>query len=161
MIRADISTLVLHGASFDPASFDWGSVKSAGLLNHCQRVPKGKNVTCGNILSHSRRQVKCFRETMGVQVCCFKIGITSNPVIRFAKYREKNYTSMWVIHSADCIGLISMLEAALIAEFGPQTGCQNKLESGGEGALNKASPPLPPYFAYVAGGRADQPRNVG
>ena len=55
-----------------------------------------------------------------------------------------------------------MLEAALVSEFHQHIGCQNQSGTGGEGSLNaKRNPPSPPYFAYVTGGRADQPRRVG
>eukprot|EP00435_Cladocopium_sp_Y103_P007728 s1487_g2.t1 len=50
-----------------------------------------------------------------------------------------------------------MLEAALVSEFAAHVGCRNKSGSGGEGALNRANCPDPPYFVYVTGGRADQP----
>lgn len=102
-----------------------------------------------------------FRETIGIRLCVFKIGVTSNPVSRFALYKKSGFTSMWVIATSDSTDLIHMLEAALISEFGKHVGCRIKPGSGGEGALNRANPPKPPYFAYVSGGRADQPRRVG
>ena len=63
---------------------------------------------------------------MGVRVCCFKIGVTSNPMTRFAAYVPKAYTEMWLIGVSDSIDLIQMLEAALISEFGKHIGCHNK-----------------------------------
>ena len=55
-----------------------------------------------------------------------------------------------------------MLEASLIAKFQDEPGCKNQKNSGGEGALtNTSKPKKPPFFVYVVGGRADQPRWVG
>lgn len=54
-----------------------------------------------------------------------------------------------------------MLEAALVSEFHKHVGCRNREGSGGEGALNREPVALPPYYVYIVGGRADQPRSVG
>ena len=59
------------------------------------------------------------------------------------------------------LGLVNMLEAALISEFSQCTGCRNMANTGGEGGLNRQVRPHPPYFVYVTGGRADQPKRVG
>ena len=58
-------------------------------------------------------------------------------------YFQKGYTSMWLINASNSIDSVSMLEAALISEFGKHVGCHNKPNSGGEGGLNKKSPPTP------------------
>ena len=97
---------------------------------------------------------------MGIDLCVFKIGVTSHPVIRYVDYVKKNFTAMWVIFMGTCIKEVHMLEAALIASFRDATGCQNAPGSGGEGSLNR-SKFSPPYFAYVSGGRADQHKRVG
>ena len=148
--------------TFEPLNFDWGSVKSAGLHNHCLKNHVDiKQLCCGRILLHAREKIHNFREQIGVRLCCFKIGITSNPLIRFGTYFQKGYTSMWLINASNSIDSVSMLEAALISEFGKHVGCHNKPNSGGEGGLNKKSPPPPPYYVYIVGGRADQNRRVG
>ena len=97
---------------------------------------------------------------MGIQLCVFKIGVTTNPALRFVDYRKKNFTAMWVVFQGSCVKEIHMLEAALVAVFQACTGCQNAPGSGGEGSLNKPSS-SPPYYAYVTGGRADQHKRVG
>ena len=57
--------------------------------------------------------------------------------------------------------MTAMLEAALIAEFSKHVGCRNKDGTGGEGKINRDTPPVGPYYVYVTGGRADQSRRVG
>ena len=59
------------------------------------------------------------------------------------------------------LGMVHMLEAALISEFHQCSGCRNAANSGGEGKLNKMNPPDPPYFVYITGARADQPKRIG
>ena len=148
--------------TFEPLNFDWGCVKSAGLHNHCLKNHVDiKQLCCGRILLHAREKINTFREKIGVRLCCFKIGITSNPLVRFGAYLDKGYTSMWLINASDSIDAVSMLEAALISEFGKHVGCHNKPNTGGEGSLNKKSPAPPPYYVYIVGGRADQNRRVG
>lgn len=68
---------------------------------------------------------------------------------------------MWVIFQGDDLGMIHMLEAALISEFHMASGCKNAANSGGEGGLNRKHHLGPPYFVYVTGGRADQAKWVG
>lgn len=147
-------------ADFSDIKFDWACVKDLGLVKRCM-APGGKRPCSGKVLSHTKDQIHLFRKSMGTEVCCFKIGITSNPLNRFAAYVAKAYTEMWLIHECSCVGSIQMLEAALISEFGGHIGCQNKPGTGGEGALNKENAPPPPYFVYVTGGRADQHCRVG
>ena len=67
---------------------------------------------------------------------------------------------MWVIAKSSSVDTIHMLEAACISHFAVHIGCRNQPESGGEGALNRAHP-KPPFFLYVTGARADQPRRIG
>lgn len=98
---------------------------------------------------------------IGATLCIFKIGVSANPLLRYAAYIEMNYTEMWVIHVSSSLDTIHMLEAALISAFEPYMGCKNAPQSGGEGALNRQKPVKPPYFVYIVAGRADQPRWVG
>ena len=98
---------------------------------------------------------------MGVRICVFKIGITSNPPQRFATYMEQGYSSMWIVTKSTSRDSIQMLEAACISHFSVHVGCRNQHESGGEGAINRSNPPPPPYFLYVVGARADQPKRIG
>ena len=101
-----------------------------------------------------------FREQMSISLCVFKVGVTSNPVVRYVDYKRKNFTAMWVIFCGSNAREIHMLEAALVSLFHSCSGCHNTPGSGGEGALNRAFS-KPPYYAYVAGGRADQNCRVG
>ncbi|CAE7040423.1 unnamed protein product [Symbiodinium sp. CCMP2456] len=99
--------------------------------------------------------IDAFRESMGISITVFKIGVTSNPVPRFVLYRTKHFTNMWVIHSSMDVKETHMLEAALILFYQDCVGCQNKPNSGGEGALNRKTA-VGPFYTYIAGGRADQ-----
>lgn len=150
--------LLLLGSHFDSSTFDWGKVRDLGLLDHCINMHE-RPVTCGKVLAHTKNQVKCFRKKF--EPCCFKIGVTSNPLTRFPSYIQKNYSDMWLVFWSHSRDMVHMLEAALISEFQSQSGCHNKPESGGEGALSRANPPPPPYYVYVVGGRADRNTRVG
>ncbi|CAE7258041.1 unnamed protein product, partial [Symbiodinium sp. CCMP2456] len=116
--------------------------------------------TCGKILLRCKTHAAAFREHIGVQVCVFKIGVTANVPRRFSAYLNLGFTAMWILHTGDEVGLIHMLEAALIAEFQNCTGCRNSANTGGEGALNRKVREGPPFFVYITGGRADQARRA-
>ena len=68
---------------------------------------------------------------------------------------------MWVVYSGSDLGMVHMLEAALILHYQEAPGCRNAAHSGGEGGLNRKFHLGPPYFVYVTGGRADQFKRVG
>lgn len=123
-----------------------------------RRVPMP---TCGKILAHAVRQVHGFRERMGLQVCVFKIGVTAAPQQRFEQCLAVNFSCMWIVHESDDLGVVHMLEAALVAQFHHCTGCRNVEGTGGEGGLNRRKHLGPPFFVYVTGGRADQFKRVG
>ena len=161
-VKSDLRPTLLHlGATFDAGSFDWDQVKGLGISNLCTRAIASSSMTCGKILALATQRVVDFREKLGIKLCVFKIGVTSNPVTRFADYREKAFTSMWLVWVSRSVDLVHMLEASLIQQFHREIGCQNKGGTGGEGCLNKSNPPSPPYFVYITGGGADQPRRVG
>ena len=157
-VSSAIVALTTLGEAFDGETFDWKSVQPYRLLNHC--VGGRGSLSCGKVLAHAKAQITAFRETIGVRLCVFKVGVTSNPVHRYVSYLGLGFTSMWVITKSHSVDLIHMLEAACISHFSLHVGCRNQHESGGEGALNRANP-KPPFFLYVTGGRADQPRRVG
>ena len=143
----------------DPSVIDWERLKPFGLLNRLMNL-QPREPTSGRKLGHCLQQVTSFREVMGLSVCVFKIGVTSNPMVRYVDYLQKNFTAMWVIFVGTNVQEIHMLEAALVNVFHSCTGCRNAAGTGGEGALNKCSA-SPPYYAYVTGGRADQSCRVG
>ena len=147
-------TLEQMGECFNPTSIPWPELKKFGLINRIMRCRR-PTPTAGKVLQYTRQQVAAFRENMGLQVCVFKIGVSSNPVVRYIDYRSKNYTAMWVLHESTSAGATHMLEAALISHFEVCPGCRNKPGSGGEGALNRGGS-SGPYYTYVCGGRADQ-----
>ena len=80
-----------------------------------------------------------FREYIGLSVCVFKIGVTSCPANRFKNYCALNFTAMWIIFMGADLGMVHILEAALISEFNQCIGCRNAANTGGEGALNRKS----------------------
>ena len=161
-IKVTSETCLLNlASSFTATKFDWNKVKDLGILNLCSQATVPPSMTCGRILSLTTQRVTSFRQKLGLQLCVFKVGVTSNPLYRFAKYRDLAFTNMWLVWVSDSVDLVHMLEASLIQQFYQETGCRNKGGTGGEGSLNKADPPSPPYFVYVTGGRADQLRRVG
>ena len=139
-------------------------MKALGLLNKSLHIESkvSANFTCGKILSHCLEKVDAFRRGVGLRVCVFKIGVTSNPLARYACYAELKFNSMWLLYMSNSVDLIHMLEAALVSAFHKHVGCRNKEGTGGEGALSRLGDvPSGPYFLYVTGGRADQPCCVG
>ena len=151
-------TMADAGELFQSESFDWAALRSHNLIYHCQTP---ETMICGKLLAHCKRKVTALREHIGVRLCCFKIGVTTNPPLRFSAYMEKKFTCMWVIAISKSIDTIHMLEAAVIAEFCQHVGCRNKPETGGEGSLNRLNPSPPPFYLYMVAARADQPRRVG
>lgn len=158
LANPDAAILAEVGSTFHPEGFDWKQLRVHQLFYRC---PSSTNMISGKLLAHCKRQVIALREEIGIRVCCFKIGITANPPQRFSSYVQKNYSCMWVIASSECLGTISMLEAALISEYQKHIGCKNQPETGGEGALNRSARAIPPFFCYITAGRADQARWVG
>ena len=146
------------GEAFSYDSFDWGKASSNGLFNKCMPCDKKHLPTAGRILSHAKKQVTALREKIGIRICIFKVGVTSNPPVRFANYLAEGFTTMWVVSKHESLNLTHMLEAALISEFHQHVGCRNRAESGGDGSMHRFPPP---YFCSVVAGRADQPRWVG
>lgn len=145
---------------FDLQTLDWRKANEIGIYNHSMSK-HGPSPTCGKLLGHCKDKVASFRQNMGVRICIFKLGVTTNPISRFELYKEKGYSKMWLLATCSSVDLLHMLEAALISEHYQHVGCKNSKGSGGEGALNRTPPAPPPYFLYIVGGKADQGRWVG
>ena len=145
---------------FDLQTLDWRKANEMGIYNHSMSK-HGPSPTCGKLLGHCKDKVASFREKMGVRICIFKLGVTTNPMSRFELYKEKGYSKMWLLATCSSVDLLHMLEAALISEHYQHVGCKNSKGSGGEGALNRTLPAPPPYFLYIVGGKADQGQWVG
>ena len=113
--------------------------------------------TAGKVLQHCKKKMSQFRHCLGGAVCVFKIGYSTNPIQRFASYRNSNFSRMLLLHATDCKGVAEMLEASLIDMVLGTSGCRNE-KPGGEG------PPFvrsSHYFVYIVGARADQPKRIG
>ena len=76
-----------------------------GMLNRCMKTGT-RSPICGRILEHCKEKKLSFREAMGIRLCVFKIGVTTDPLTRYQSYREKGFTSMWVIFSGDSVDLV-------------------------------------------------------
>ena len=116
-----------------------------------------RNHAAGKILQHCKNKVDAFRRRIGANVCVFKIGFTSNPIFRFRKYQELNYSSMMLLHVTTCKGTAEMLEAALIDQHHSLVGCRN-IQLGGEGPGHIRAEH---YYVYIVGARADLPLPIG
>lgn len=127
--------------------------QQSGICVSYLAYSRRQKATAGTILQRCFCQIDQFRNRMGRSVCVFKVGLTSNPLVRFSFYKEANYTHMTLLHVSTNLGSIQFLEAALIAANVSELGCRNQ-KYGGEG------PPVSEeesfHFVYVVGARADQ-----
>ena len=113
--------------------------------------------SAGKVLQHCKRKVELFRQSLGGDVCVFKIGYCSNPRERFSSYKEVHLCRMMLLHVTPCKGVAQMLEAALIDSHWGILGCRNE-QPGGEGPVHvKASH----FYVYVVRARADLPLPIG
>ena len=118
---------------------------------------RSRKPNAGTVLQHCKAKALQFRKVMGLQVCVFKIGYTSNPIFRFRKYELLNYSRMALLHVTSCKGAAEMLEAALIDQHIGLSGCRNE-QLGGEGPGHIQAPD---YYVYIVGARADQAKPIG
>ena len=114
--------------------------------------PKREKATAGTILQKCLLEVERFRTRMTKSLCVFKLGMTTNPAIRFKWYQDDNYTNMTLLHVTENAGVAQMLEASLIVCHMGQTGCRNE-KRGGECPPSCVQEPF--HFVYVVGARAD------
>lgn len=126
-------------------------------IGYLDIITKLRSPTAGIVLQHCKDRIQRFRTDVGFMVCVYKIGFTSNPIFRFAKYSEVNYSRMLLLHVTQCKGTAQMLEAALIDRHLGETGCRNE-QPGGEGPGHISASY---YYVYVVGARADLPLPIG
>ena len=85
-------------------------------------------------------------------LCVYKVGMTTNPVLRFHFYALRNYSKMSLLHVTENLGVAQMLEAALIAMHISEKECRNERFGGdGPNTLDHVGP----HFLYIVGARAD------
>ena len=100
-----------------------------------------ETLVASKILWHCVGVINAVRqENGGNSLCVFKIGLTANPLQRRASYFEQNFHSFVVIHKVcrpDLLGMLEMLEAALIAEFYDDERCCRNRQLGGESMRTK------------------------
>ena len=78
------------------------------------------------------------------RACVFKIGLTANPTQRRQSYLKQNFKQFVIVHKVtrtDLLGMLEMLEAALIAEFHDHGRCCRSKQLGGESMRNKSFEP--------------------
>ncbi|CAE7474191.1 unnamed protein product, partial [Symbiodinium microadriaticum] len=115
-----------------------------------------ETAVASKILWHCVTVINAIRQEHGGEsLCVFKIGLTSDPFQRRQSYLEQNFKSFVVVHKAsqpELLGMMEMLEAALIAEFHDNERCCRNKQLGGESMRKKDFSPRfpPPYFAYRA-----------
>ena len=118
--------------------------------------------TASTILWHCVKAINCLRNQCGgPALCVFKIGLTSNPLQRRAAYYKQNFKKFVIIHQVsrgELLGMLEMLEAALIAEFYDNQRCCRNKQLGGESMRDRTFMPRfePPYFAYCVASNASQ-----
>ena len=116
----------------------------------------------GRVLEHCQKMIHRLRlEAGGTELVIYKIGITHDCSSRFELYKEKGWDQMTVMYRSDNLGLVEMLEAALISHHSGTKQCRN-VARGGEGMRDRSLNPKfdPPYFCYCVVARADRARWV-
>lgn len=118
---------------------------------------KRLKATAGTILQRCLGQVERFRNKMSKTLCVYKLGLTTDPVIRFEYYKEDNYTHMRLLHVTSMPGVAQMLEASLIAFHMSERPCRNE-RFGGDGPPGSEKEPY--HFVYIVGARADGRKSI-
>ena len=102
-----------------------------------------------NVLKHAESTIRSFASKCPA---LYKIGATSNPVVRWQHSRygyvhdkHVRWDSMTILHLHTDPALICLLEAALIRIFYDAPGCRN-IRLGGEGINHDSEGP---FFCYV------------
>ena len=116
----------------------------------------------GRVLAHCMDCIQKLREATGGQsLAIYKIGITHNCQRRFELYKVNGWGKMLVMFETADLGLLEMLEAALISHHRSNVQCRNVLK-GGEGMRDVLGKPKfqAPFYCYCTAARADLPRWV-
>ena len=102
-----------------------------------------------NVLKHAESTIRSFSSKCPA---LYKVGATSNPVVRwqhsrygYALDKHVRWDSMIILHVHTDPALICLLEAALIRIFYDTPGCRN-IRLGGEGINHDSEGP---FFCYV------------
>lgn len=118
-----------------------------------------QKATAGTILQRCLGEIMRFRNRMNRNLCVFKVGMTTDPIVRFGFYKDANYERMALLHVTEQLGVAQMLEAALISPNLKQVGCRNE-KYGGEGPPCKHVNEETLHFVYIVGARADQGKSI-
>ena len=118
----------------------------------------------GKLQDHCVRKIMSFRRSLGgLNLCVYKIGITSDLNQRWATYREQNFERMLCLHASNNVSVAEHLEAALILIFKQDKhGSLRNVNKGGEGMRQSGGKTrfCPPYFLYVVGANASQRERI-
>ena len=108
--------------------------------------------TAGTVLQRCLTNIEKFRSRMTRSLCVYKLGLTTNPLLRFHFYTHRNYSKMTLLHCTPEIGVAQMLEAALISNHISEKECRNERFGGdGPNSVDHEGP----HFVYIVGARAD------
>ena len=121
------------------------------LISYLVDESQRSKCTAGTILQRCMMKVEAFRMNMTYSLCVFKIGMTTNPLLRFHFYAKGNYSHMSLLHVTNNIGVAQMLEAALIQAHMSERQCRNE-KLGGDGPPTNQDGH---FFVYIVGARAD------
>ena len=114
----------------------------------------------GKLLDHAVQRIMSFRRGLGgLQLCVYKIGITSDLNRRWLAYKGQNFRRMLCVHATNNLSTVEFMEAALILAFGQdKAGSLRNVNKGGEGMRHKDGSARfpPPYFVYCVGADASQ-----
>jgi hypothetical protein len=114
----------------------------------------------GAILEYVRAEVDKVMQKQGSQLCVHKVGITGHPQQRAVSYFNENYSLFTILHVSSCFKDVAWLEAFLIADADRRPGACRNIRKGGDGRL-RSFQNNPPFFLYIASGRADSRHRVG
>ena len=113
-----------------------------GMEDHCMRI---SSASFSDLAEHAIKRIKEMRN--GLKLPLIKVGITTNPMVRFEYYKEDDWQIMWLLLCSPVLKDVEDLEIALISRFKNTSGCQN-IRDGGDGGLGVRFPNMPFYYTY-------------